>query len=97
MPQALRFFFLLFCFIQISFADIPTLKIYGKTYHNPKAGKIVFPPLTGSHWPAIFNDLKRDVSVYNNNKCSGKAVDKIPKDRATIDFKGQWGGCLIVH
>ncbi|KAF1802703.1 hypothetical protein V8B55DRAFT_1052100 [Mucor lusitanicus] len=85
------------CFSQVSHAATGTLRVYDKTYVNPKAGILKIPSdAPPGTVPSIDNGTDKPISIYGNSDCSGTPLDVLPPDRATVDFKSAWGGCLKI-
>ncbi|CAO0796819.1 unnamed protein product [Mucor circinelloides] len=89
--------FSLFCLSQVSYAATGTLRVYDKTFANPKAGILKIPSdAPPGTVPSIDNGTDKEVSIYDNSDCSGTPLDVLPPDRATVDFESAWGGCLKI-
>ncbi|KAK4514666.1 tRNA dihydrouridine synthase [Mucor velutinosus] len=85
------------CFSQVSYAATGTLRVYDKTIVNPKAGILKIPSdAPPGSVPSIDNKTDNSISIYGNSDCSEIPLEVLLPDRATVDFKSAWGGCLKI-
>lgn len=89
--------FISFYLLQVSHAATGTLRVYDQTFENPKAGILKIPAdAPPGTVPSIDNGTDKSVAIYGDLDCSGTPLEVVRPDRATVDFKSAWGGCLKI-